>query len=119
VTIDYSKPLEWAGVPVSPYWPSMVNRIDDIIKRIKNNQTVTEEESKLANDKQIGGDHYKKHGIQPWDYVLANNLGYLEGTAIKYITRWRDKGGIDDIRKAIHFLEKLIEHESNPSPGSK
>jgi len=62
-----------------------------------------------ANDKQISGNHYKKNGIQPWDYVIANNMGYLEGSAIKYITRWKDKNGVDDIRKAIHFLEKLIE----------
>lgn len=63
----------------------------------------------LANDKQIGGNHYKKNAIQPWDYIIANGLGYLDGTAIKYITRWRDKGGIADIDKAIHFLEKLKE----------
>ena len=61
-----------------------------------------------ANDKQIGGDHYRV-AIQPWDYIIANNLGYLEGTAIKYITRWKKKGGIADIDKAIHFLEKLKE----------
>jgi len=65
-----------------------------------------------ANNKQIAGDHYKKYGdIQPWDVVLAWNLGYLEGTALKYIARWQDKGGINDIKKAIHFLEKLIEVE--------
>lgn len=62
-----------------------------------------------ANEKQIGGDHYKINAIQPWDYIIANNLGYLEGTAIKYITRWKSKGGIADIDKAIHFLEKLKE----------
>lgn len=65
-----------------------------------------------ANDKQISGSHYKQVAIQPWDYVAANNLGYFEGSAIKYITRWRSKGGIADIQKAIHFLEKLIELES-------
>lgn len=65
-----------------------------------------------ANDKQISGKHYKENSIQPWDYVAANNLGYFEGSAIKYITRWRNKGGIADIQKAIHFLEKLIELES-------
>lgn len=65
-----------------------------------------------ANDKQIAGQHYKQTAIQPWDYVAANNLGYFEGSAIKYITRWRNKGGIADIQKAIHFLEKLIELES-------
>lgn len=65
-----------------------------------------------ANEKQVAGDHYKKYGdLQPWDVVIKWNLGYLEGTALKYISRWRDKGGIDDIKKAIHFLEKLVETE--------
>jgi len=65
-----------------------------------------------ANEKQVAGDHYKKYGdIQPWDVVLAWDLGYLEGTALKYIARWQDKGGINDIKKAIHFLEKLVETE--------
>lgn len=50
--------------------------------------------------------------------MLANNLGYLEGSAIKYITRWKDKNGIDDIRKAIHFLEKLIEVASAGSSAA-
>lgn len=66
-----------------------------------------------ANDKQIGGTHYKCYGdVQPWDVVAKWNLGYLEGTALKYIARWKDKGGIDDIKKAIHFLEKLVETET-------
>ncbi|WP_417459189.1 DUF3310 domain-containing protein [Kordiimonas sp.] len=65
-----------------------------------------------ANDRQHGGDHYKDRGIQPWDYVAANNLGFFEGNAIKYLTRWEDKGGIQDLEKAIHFIEKLIETKS-------
>ena len=65
-----------------------------------------------ANEKQVDGTHYKKYGdIQPWDVVVAWNLGYLEGTALKYIARWQDKGGLNDIKKAIHFLEKLVEVE--------
>lgn len=64
----------------------------------------------LANDKQYGGSHYKKYGdLQPWDVITAWNLGYLDGTALKYIARWKDKNGIEDLRKAIHFLEKTIE----------
>jgi hypothetical protein len=63
-----------------------------------------------ADDKQIAGDHYKKYGdLQPWNVILAWDLGYLDGTALKYIARWKDKGGINDLKKAIHFLEKLIE----------
>lgn len=70
------------------------------------------EDMRPANAKQVGGNHYKKYGdLQPWDVIVAWNLGYLDGTALKYIARWRDKGGIDDIRKAIHFLEKFIEVE--------
>lgn len=62
-----------------------------------------------ANDKQHGGTHYKSMEIEPWDYVAANNLGFFEGNAIKYLTRWREKNGVEDLRKAIHYIEKLIE----------
>ena len=62
-----------------------------------------------ANDVQVGGDHYKKKTIEPWDYIIANNLGFLEGNAIKYITRHKEKNGVQDIDKAIHYLTKLKE----------
>lgn len=65
-----------------------------------------------ANDIQHGGKHYKKLKIQHWDYVEANGIPYLEACAIKYLTRWRDKGGIEDLRKAIHYIEKRIELET-------
>ena len=64
----------------------------------------------LADLHQVGGDHYLKN-IQPWDYILANNLGFLEGNIIKYITRYKDKGGTVDLHKARHYLDKLIEQE--------
>lgn len=72
-----------------------------------------------ANNKQIAGNHYKQFkGSEPWDVISAWNLGYLDGTAVKYIARWRHKNGIEDLRKAIHFLEKLIEVElACPSTG--
>lgn len=70
-----------------------------------------------VNAKQISGDHYKKYGnLQPWDVVIAWQMGYLDGTALKYLARWRDKGGIDDLKKAIHFIEKLIETEQQNYP---
>jgi len=62
-----------------------------------------------ANDVQIAGTHYKDKSIQPWDYIVSNKLGYLEGNIVKYVSRWKDKGGIDDLRKARHYLDKLIE----------
>lgn len=67
-----------------------------------------------ANDH--GPGHYKDKPIQVWDYVVSNNLGYLEGNVIKYISRWRGKGGVDDLRKAKHHIEKLIEIETGEQP---
>jgi len=62
-----------------------------------------------ANDVQVGGDHYKKNAIQPWDYIVSNRLGYLEGNVVKYVSRWQDKGGRQDLEKARHYLDKLLE----------
>jgi hypothetical protein len=65
-----------------------------------------------ANDIQEGGDHYKNMNMQPWDYIVANNLGYLEGNVVKYVTRYKEKGGVEDLKKARHYLDKLIEVQS-------
>jgi hypothetical protein len=62
--------------------------------------------------KQVAGSHYKELPIQPVEYVYRNDIGFFEGNVIKYVTRWRDKGGIDDLEKAKHYLEMLIEFES-------
>ena len=65
-----------------------------------------------ALDEQEGGDHYKGRAIQPVEYIHANGIGFFEGNVIKYCTRWRDKGGLSDLRKARHYLDMLIELES-------
>lgn len=70
--------------------------------------SVTEE---TANDVQVAGKHYKDKSIQPWDYIYANNLCYFTGNCLKYVSRWKDKGGVDDLKKARHYLDKLIELE--------
>ena len=67
-----------------------------------------------AFDKQVGGNHYKQMMIQPLEYALANNLGICEHAVVKYISRWREKGGVDDLRKAIHYCEILIDTELQP-----
>ena len=64
-----------------------------------------------ATDEQIGGSHYKDLAIQPIDYIVQNNLGYIEGNIIKYVTRYKNKNGVEDLRKARHYLEMLIENE--------
>ena len=62
-----------------------------------------------SNSRQEGGSHYKDKAIQPWDYIVSNNLGYLEGNVVKYVSRYKDKNGIEDLKKAKHYLDKLIE----------
>jgi hypothetical protein len=66
-----------------------------------------------ALDVQTGGSHYKDLKIQPVEYIHANDLGFCEGSVVKYITRWRAKNGIEDLKKARHFIDLLIELESN------
>lgn len=62
-------------------------------------------------DTQIGGVHYAGLAIQPVQYIHANKIEFCEGSVIKYVTRWRDKGGIQDLQKARHFIDILIELE--------
>lgn len=64
-----------------------------------------------ALEDQVGGGHYKDMAIQPAVYIHKNNIGFLEGGAIKYLSRWRKKNGIQDLKKAIHMIELLIEME--------
>ena len=60
---------------------------------------------------QIAGQHYKNQKIQPIEYILENELPFIEGNIVKYITRWREKGGIEDLKKVKHYVEILMEHE--------
>lgn len=69
-----------------------------------------------ANDKQIGGDHYKSLQPEPWDVIMAWKRDYLVGSAIKYLARWEQKGGIADLHKAVHFLQKRIELAEQERP---
>ncbi|CAI3971380.1 nucleotide kinase [Variovorax phage VAC_51] len=62
-------------------------------------------------DVQVGGGHYKSKGIQPVEYAHANGLDFFQGSVVKYITRFRDKGGKQDLEKAKHFIEMLIAME--------
>lgn len=58
---------------------------------------------------QVGGDHYKKLAIQPVEYIYKNKIPFIEGNVIKYIVRHEHKNGADDILKAIHYCELLLE----------
>ena len=64
-----------------------------------------------ALEQQEGGQHYKTMPIQVVEYIHANKIPYFEGNVIKYVSRWRSKGGVEDLKKAIHYIELLIELE--------
>ena len=61
--------------------------------------------------KQIGGNHYQKYKIQPSKFVVENKLLYPEGCVIKYVVRHQDKGGKQDLEKAKHMIDMIIERD--------
>jgi hypothetical protein len=65
-----------------------------------------------AFKEQVGGSHYKDLAIQPAEFIHKNGLGYMEGAIIKYVSRWRNKNGLEDLKKARHYLDLLIEMET-------
>lgn len=67
-----------------------------------------EEEEEDAMTKQVGGTHYKDMAIQPVEFIIANGLGFCEGNIIKYTCRYKQKNGVEDLRKVIHYAEMLI-----------
>lgn len=76
-----------------------------------------------ANDRQVGGEHYRtetRYGLQHWDVVDIFGLDYFQGNITKYVFRWRKKGGVEDLKKARHYLDKYIEmaekHGVGPTP---
>lgn len=64
-----------------------------------------------ASERQVGGAHYriKPGGVGHWDYCVEVNVPYLEGCASKYLTRWRDKNGVQDLEKSLHYIERRLE----------
>lgn len=67
-----------------------------------------------ASDRQVGGDHYASQAIQPIHYIFENNLGFCEGNVIKYVTRYQKKNGVEDLKKARHYIDMLIERLERP-----
>ena len=100
-------PVASPGVSVSVASPAVAEA-----KPITAAPTVAQTVAPKASSVQVGGDHYKNLHIQPFQYVMDNDLNFMQGSAIKYITRYKDKGGIEDLKKAIHTIELLIEWET-------
>lgn len=60
-------------------------------------------------NKQVGGSHYKDMKIQPIEFIMVNQIPFIEGNIIKYLCRWKNKNGLEDLKKAKHYLDILIE----------
>ena len=93
--------------------PPMVGRDDAWIRnqeRTSDRGMAVSGDTDNAWDKQVGGDHYKQYAIQPAKFALANGLDYAQSNAIKYIVRHKDKNGVQDLDKAIHYIELLKQH---------
>ncbi len=98
--------------PLPPGWP-YVQQVEIVNVRtdgLHNTPIPCERTSPLSD--RVGGDHYKSLTIQPVEYIHKNGIGFCEGSVIKYVSRWRAKGGVEDLKKARHFLDLLIEMES-------
>mgnify|MGYP004455145143 FL=1 len=83
-------------------------KVKDYIKKMDSLYRIKPESS---YDKQIGGTHYKKMKIQPSKFVIENKLLFPEGNVIKYICRHQYKGGKEDLEKAKHFIDMIIERD--------
>jgi hypothetical protein len=66
-----------------------------------------------ATKKQVGGKHYTNYKIQPIEFITSNNIGFIEGNVIKYLLRFKEKNGLQDLDKAIHYIEILKELYQN------
>jgi hypothetical protein len=67
-------------------------------------------------EEQTGGNHYKEYFIQPSEFIYYNNIPFIEGNVIKYVIRHRDKNGLEDLLKAKHYIDMLIDLEYNEEP---
>jgi hypothetical protein len=67
----------------------------------------------FPSTQQIGGNHYKKHKIQPYTFITQNQLSFFQGNVIKYVCRYKNKNGIEDLKKIIHYCELEIEQLKN------
>jgi hypothetical protein len=86
-----------AGVTGPTCWDCAIER-----------QRINDNALERANASQVGGNHYANQ-IQHWDFAASQEFDYFQGQITKYVTRWKKKGGLEDLEKARHFLNKYIE----------
>jgi transposase-like protein len=137
-TKTVKKPKKGDVIPVeAPQWSVVANSLAEDLrtKRAEEEAKLTQELDELLGGggpepgpeqfdlplpnplmTQVGGDYYKSMEIQPIEYIMANDLNFLEGCIVKRISRWRDKGGVEDLEKIKHEVDLLINAEKRSNP---
>lgn len=91
--------------------PCCIQEQEELIAKV--GMTLTKPKLHNPLQTQVSGSHYKDLKIQPVEYIHGNGIPFIEGCVIKYVTRWRAKGGVEDLKKAQHFLDILIDLETS------
>ena len=74
----------------------------------------------FPTSRQEGGDHYKKHAIQPYTFITKNNLSFFQGNVIKYVCRYLNKNGIEDLEKIKHYCDlEILKIKDDPNQKKK
>ena len=116
-TLDDGTRIDWIAEALGDYTTSQLHRCHTMeqVKGVVTQDTIDNYMITIpppgALAIQVGGNHYKNCIIQPVEYCEANRLGACESAIVKYITRWRDKGGLEDLNKIKHYVDLLIETE--------
>jgi len=108
--------LQGGTVVGSFKYPDDSNLIERLERLLQSHTLQEPTVNSTANDQQVDGSHYQTE-IQPWDFIEANKLTFIEGNIVKYVARHRKKNGVRDLMKAKHYLEKLIEIEQSKPLG--
>lgn len=104
------KGREYTVTSIDPHSNGSLIYINGVDSRMHDSWFKKMEAPTSALTTQEGGSHYKSMKIQPIEYALANNLGMAEASVVKYVSRYKNKNGVEDLKKARHFLDILIEH---------
>ena len=91
--------------------PSSIEHCELLECPMKTTTPIAHMDGLPASERQVGGSHYKDMKIQPVEYIVANGLSFLAGNIVKYVSRYTVKGGVEDLEKAKHYIELLIESE--------
>jgi hypothetical protein len=106
--INYSPSGQYIESPAEDLNPLTGAPYGTYVEFANDPQVVEFKKNGPALKTQVDGNHYVKCAIQPLDYIMANKLGFVEGNIVKYATRWQDKDGVVDLKKARDYLDKLI-----------